>query len=72
MEDYTEKITVEVEGEQQTQTKKYSKNTGERGLILIRPPTIEKNEEITIEISGSREGAAAGEQQVVKKIMDED
>ena len=71
MEDYTEKITVEVEGEQQTQTKKYSKNTGERGLILIRPPTIEKNEEITIEISGSKEGAA-GEQQVVKKIMEED
>ena len=72
MEDYTEKIPVEGgEGEQQTQTKKYTRNTGEKGLILIRPPTIEKNEEITIEISGSKEGAA-GEQQVVKKIMDED
>ena len=71
MEDYTEKIAVEVEGEEQTQTKKYAKNTGEKGLILIRPPTLEGTSAISIEIAGAKD-AAADDQPPAKKIMEED
>ena len=54
LEDYTEKITVDGADGPKEESKKYTKNTNEIGLILITPPTIEGggDEEIMIEISG--------------------
>ena len=51
-EDYTEKVTVEENGETKEITKSHKKNTNETALILMSIPQIEEEEEIKIEVTG--------------------